>query len=76
MVTAVIIGVTHTAAGPDHYLPFVAMARIGRWSTSKLVFVTLLCGVGHVLSSAVIGLVGIAFGIGLDLLDRIESARA
>lgn len=75
MVTAAIIGATHTAAGPDHYLPFIAMARIGRWSTRKLVWVTLLCGVGHVLSSVVIGMVGIAFGLGLDLLNRIESAR-
>jgi len=75
LVTAAIIGVTHTAAGPDHYLPFLAMARIGRWSTSKLTWVTLLCGMGHVLSSAVIGLIGIALGVGLDLLDRIESAR-
>jgi len=75
VLTATLIGVTHTATGPDHYLPFVAMARIGRWTTRKLIWVTLLCGVGHVLSSAVIGLVGIAFGIGLGLLDRIESAR-
>ena len=75
VVTTAVIGVIHTAAGPDHYLPFIAMARIGRWSTSKLMWVTMLCGAGHVLSSAVIGLVGIAFGLGLDSLDRIESAR-
>lgn len=75
VVTTLIIGAAHTAAGPDHTLPFIAMARIGRWSTSKLIWVTLLCGVGHVLSSAVIGLVGIVFGVGLNTLDRIESAR-
>lgn len=73
--STIIIGVAHTAAGPDHYLPFIAMARIGRWSTRKLISITLLCGVGHILSSAVIGLIGITLGLGLDLLDQIESAR-
>jgi len=72
---AVMIGVVHTATGPDHYLPFVAMSRIGRWSMPKTIIITLLCGVGHVLSSAVIGLAGIALGIGLDSLGQIESTR-
>lgn len=29
---AVTVGAVHTALGPDHYIPFAAMSRIGRWS--------------------------------------------
>lgn len=73
--TAVTIGFLHTAAGPDHYVPFVAMARIGRWSIAKSIVITLLCGVGHVLSSAILGFVGIAIGLSLDHMNNVESAR-
>lgn len=68
-VTAGTAGVLHTAAGPDHYLPFVMLAKANRWGWPKLVSVTLLCGLGHVLSSVVIGLVAVA---GLAALPQIE----
>ena len=55
--TAVALGVVHTVLGPDHYLPFVMLARAQKWSRLKTMIVTLLCGVGHVGSSAVIGVV-------------------
>jgi len=32
--TAAGVGVIHTLLGPDHYLPFAAMARAGDWSTT------------------------------------------
>ena len=61
--------------GPDHYLPFIAMARAGEWSRPKTILVTVLCGIGHVGSSVVLGLIGIAFGISLNKLELIESFR-
>lgn len=73
--TAVSIALIHTLAGPDHYLPFVAMARAGRWSLRKTLRVTFFCGVGHVGSSVALGLVGVALGIGVEKLEWIESAR-
>lgn len=73
--TAVSIALIHTLAGPDHYLPFVAMARAGRWSLRKTLRVTFLCGLGHVGSSVALGLVGVALGIGVEKLEWIESAR-
>lgn len=73
--TAASLGLLHTLFGPDHYLPFVALARAGRWSLSKTVVVTLLCGAAHVLSSVVLGLVGIAVGIAVFKLERIEAWR-
>ncbi len=72
---AVTIGLFHTLCGPDHYLPFVAMARAGKWSLRKTIVVTLLCGVGHVASSVALGFVGIAFGVVLFKLEKIESVR-
>lgn len=41
----------------------------------KTVAITLLCGIGHVLGSVVLGFVGIAFGIAVFNLERIESFR-
>jgi len=73
--TAAGLGFIHTLLGPDHYLPFIAMAQSGGWSTRKTLWITILCGLGHVLSSVVIGLLGIALGIGVSKLERIESAR-
>ncbi len=73
--TAASVGVVHTLLGPDHYVPFVAMARAGGWSPRKTLWITALCGVGHVASSVVLGLVGIALGISLSRLEAIEAAR-
>ncbi len=73
--TAASVGFVHTLLGPDHYLPFVAMSRARRWSTSKTVAITLSCGLGHVLSSIAIGAIGIALGAGVDQLSWLESAR-
>ncbi len=73
--TAAGLGLVHTLLGPDHYLPFVAMARAGRWSLKKTVLVTVLCGIGHVLGSVVLGLAGVALGLTLFQLETIESYR-
>ena len=74
-VAAITIGFFHTLCGPDHYLPFLAMARSGRWTLRKTVLVTLLCGIGHVGSSVVLGCVGIAFGVVVLQLETIEHLR-
>lgn len=76
LVAAVAIGFVHTIVGPDHYLPFVAMSRAGGWPLGKTVIVTLLCGMGHVLASVVLGFVGIGLGMGVERLEHIESTRA
>jgi nickel/cobalt exporter len=73
--TAAFIGLVHTLTGPDHYIPFIAMSRVGRWSLAKTVTITLLCGIGHVLSSVVLGLVGMAASLALARLEWFEGAR-
>jgi len=75
VITAVSLGVVHTALGPDHYLPFAAMARAGGWSMRKTMVITVLCGLGHVASSIVIGLVGLALGTMLVRLEMLEQFR-
>lgn len=72
---AISIGFFHTLFGPDHYVPFVAMSKIGRWSLSRTLVVTLLCGIGHVASSIVLGLAGVALGVAVFKLEDIEASR-
>ncbi len=74
-VTAASIGFLHTLLGPDHYLPFIVIARSGKWSLKKTMGLTFLCGLGHILSSVVIGLVGIALGIAVHRVTLVESIR-
>lgn len=73
--TAGTLGFLHTLAGPDHYLPFVVLARARKWRTGKTVAVTVLCGLGHVGSSILIGAIGIAFGLGLARIEVFEGVR-
>ncbi len=75
LLTAASVALIHTLVGPDHYLPFAGMARAFSWSRQRTIAVTLFCGLGHVLSSALLGLVGIALGLGLASLQAIESVR-
>ncbi|MBP89835.1 MAG: hypothetical protein CMJ64_24530 [Planctomycetaceae bacterium] len=76
------IGFLHCVGGPDHYLPFVAMSRVGVWSLRKTLLVTTICGIGHVIGSALLGLLGIAAGVlvyemqdTLDPFVKFESGR-
>lgn len=74
-VTAASIGFFHTLLGPDHYVPFVVMARARKWSIIKTSWITFLCGVGHIGSSVLIGMIGVALGIAVTKLEFIESFR-
>jgi nickel/cobalt transporter (NicO) family protein len=74
-VTAISIGFVHTLLGPDHYLPFIVISQAKGWSLKKTMLITFVCGLGHVLSSVVLGLVGIAVGISVTRLTSVESFR-
>lgn len=75
MLAAASIGFFHTLFGPDHYLPFIVMAQSGKWSLAKTSLITFICGLGHVLSSVILGFIGIAFGIAVSKLEIIEGFR-
>ena len=74
-VTAISIGFFHTILGPDHYLPFIVLSEAKKWTLRKTMFITFICGLGHVLSSVILGLIGIAVGISLNKLVDTESFR-
>ncbi len=73
--TAASIGCVHTLLGPDHYVPFIVMAKARGWSLAKTVAVTSMCGLGHVASSVTLGLVGISIGIAAGNLEFVEAVR-
>ncbi|MEK6528764.1 MAG: sulfite exporter TauE/SafE family protein [Nitrospirota bacterium] len=75
VIAAASIGFFHTLLGPDHYLPFIVMSRSRKWTLRKTTLVTVLCGIGHVLSSVVLGMIGIALGIAVSKLQAVESFR-
>jgi len=51
------------------------MSQAQKWSRRKTMVVTAICGIGHVLSSVVLGFIGIAFGVALQKLEFIEGVR-
>jgi nickel/cobalt transporter (NicO) family protein len=73
--TAASIGFLHTLTGPDHYLPFIVMGKARNWNMSRTLWITFLCGLGHVGSSIAIGAIGIALGLGVKKLEIVESFR-
>jgi len=74
-ISAASIGFFHTLLGPDHYLPFIVLSKARNWPTLKTVMITILCGLGHVGSSVLLGGIGVVFGIALHKLELIESIR-
>lgn len=75
LITAASIGFFHTLFGPDHYLPFIMIGKARNWSLPKVIWLTLLCGVGHILSSVVLGIFGIMLEVQVAKLEFIESFR-
>ena len=75
LVTAASIAFLHTILGPDHYLVFTAMGKARSWSLARTLRITLLCGLGHVLGSVLIGGAGILLGAQLVSLVQIEGVR-
>lgn len=73
--SAAAIAFLHTLLGPDHYLPFVAMARARDWSLRRTLQITLLCGVGHLAGSVLLGFIGITVGVQLASLEWLEGLR-
>lgn len=74
-ITAFSIGFFHTLLGPDHYLPFIAMSKSAKWPLRKTLLITILCGLGHVLSSVILGIIGIFMGIAVSKLEIFEAFR-
>ena len=68
IISAASIAFVHTLLGPDHYVPFIAMAKARSWSLPKTLRVVLLCGSGHLVGSVALGILGIVAGTELTRL--------
>lgn len=75
VITAASIGFFHTLLGPDHYVPFIMMSWARKWSTARTAVITLLCALGHIAGSVVLGLVGVSLGLAVKGLEGTESIR-
>ena len=73
--TAVALGFFHTLIGPDHYLPFIAMAKARQWPLRKTLAIAFFSGLGHVMSSVLLGFIGLALGLAVNRLEASESWR-
>jgi sulfite exporter TauE/SafE len=73
--SAITISFLHTASGPDHYLPFIVLWKSHSWSKARLIFLTVICGLGHVLSSVLLGCIGILLGWQMAKLDWFQDYR-
>jgi nickel/cobalt transporter (NicO) family protein len=69
---AAVIALIHTLAGPDHYVPFIALSRANKWSNTKLVAVTSACGLAHVGSSILLGLLAALLGAAVTTVESIQ----
>jgi len=69
------IGVVHTLLGPDHYLPFITLARARRWSWPRTLTTAGICGLAHVLGSVVLGTLGLLGGVAVGQIESLESGR-
>ena len=75
LLTTISIAFFHTLAGPDHYLPFIVMAKARNWPHIKTSWITFLCGIGHIGGSVVLAFIGIAFGVAVFKVQLFESYR-
>ena len=73
--TAALIAFFHTLIGPDHYIIFVALGKARHWGMVKTLKYTTICGLGHIMSSIIIGFIGIFFGIELMKIINLEESR-
>ena len=75
VLTSLTAGIAHTLLGPDHYLPFIVLSRARGWSYRKTFWITLACGLGHILSAVMLGYLTLQLGFSLEKLNFIESLR-
>lgn len=65
----------HTLLGPDHYLLFVVLSKAEQWSHQKTIFVTTVCGAGHILSAVPLGIIGITLMLSNEKWRLLEAVR-
>jgi len=62
LAAAALVGVPHMSA-PDHWVTLCILARISKWSKSKLMAVSVITAFGHVALSVVLGFAVVVLGL-------------
>lgn len=78
LVTAFLTAFIHTIAGPDHYLPFIAIAKSRGYGITKTLAWTFVCGIGHIGSALLIAAAFIWFShiLTASKLEWLEDNRS
>jgi hypothetical protein len=74
LASAVSVAFFHALA-PDHWVPFVALAKTSQWPMRRLAWITMLAGLGHVVSSLLLGFIGLWAGLTVHRLEGTEAWR-
>lgn len=76
--TAFMTAVVHTITGPDHYLPFIAIAKARNYTLRKTLLWTFICGIGHIGSALLIalGFVYLSHFLSQAQFDWLEQNRS
>ncbi len=72
---AFLTGVTHAILGPDHYVPIIALAKAQRLNLRKVMGLTMLCALSHVMFAMVIGQALLAMKFSFFRWEVFESLR-
>jgi hypothetical protein len=70
VVAVVVVGILHTAV-PDHWIPIALLARQHGWSKSETAWAAIRAGMGHALSTLIIGIA--VWLIGASVAQRFGS---
>lgn len=69
------VAVIHTLLGPDHYAPLTAFAKAHHWTRKKTAVMALLCGLGHIAGSVILGSTGVFLNFSLEKWQTINNLR-
>ncbi len=62
LIGAAVVGALHMSA-PDHWLTLCLLSKMAKWSRGRLLLMSLVTGLGHVLLSVALGFAIVAVGI-------------
>ena len=70
---ALLVGALHMSA-PDHWVTLCLLGKVAKWSRGRLLLVSLVTGLGHVLLSVALGFVIV--GVGVLFTESLSSQIA
>ena len=59
---ALLVGALHMSA-PDHWVTLCLLGKVAKWSRGRLLLMSLVTGLGHVLLSVALGFVIVGVGV-------------